>query len=207
MVAFADLKKHHFYYHLLHPVPFYRDHSINIMSCEELSPSGEQEQGVSFIDPCSRPNVLGWPARAIVAMLPAGISNIVSIRQKIKYLIKVEIEDKTGKEPLVTGWERNEKGQVAPRMVDLSPLMDKKQLAKEASDLNLKLIKWRLLPTLDLDKFSRQRVLLLGSGTLGCNVSRSLLVRKPSILNHTSYCFIGLFRVGDLNTLHLLIVE
>jgi ubiquitin-like modifier-activating enzyme ATG7 len=36
-------------------------------------------------------------------------------------------------------------------------------------------MKWRVAPDLDLGKISRARYLLLGSGTLGCNVARLLV--------------------------------
>jgi ubiquitin-like modifier-activating enzyme ATG7 len=45
-----------------------------------------------------------------------------------------------------------------------------------SENLFLKLIRWRQAPSIDLDKFTALRVLLVGSGTLGCNLARALLV-------------------------------
>lgn len=56
------------------------------------------------------------------------------------------------------------------------------RLADQAVDLNLKLMRWRILPALDLEKVANTRCLLLGAGTLGCYVARTLMVRPPSFL-------------------------
>ena len=80
--------------------------------------------------------------------------------------------------------------------------MDPRRLAETSVDLNLKLMRWRLLPALDTDRLFAAKCLLLGSGesnstlqwaspkeartlsrlwalsnpgTLGCNVARGLL--------------------------------
>jgi ubiquitin-like modifier-activating enzyme ATG7 len=51
------------------------------------------------------------------------------------------------------------------------------RLADTSVDLNLKLMRWRVMPSLDLDRIKKTKCLLLGAGTLGCYVARSLLVR------------------------------
>jgi hypothetical protein len=64
------------------------------------------------------------------------------------------------------------------------------RLADQAVDLNLKLMRWRIMPSLDLEKISSTRCLLLGAGTLGCYVSRALMVGQiawPLLISGLGY--------------------
>ena len=75
----------------------------------------------------------------------------------------------------VVGWELNPRGRAGPRRVDLGESMDPTRLAVAAAELNLKLMRWRLLPELDLERVTKTKCLLIGAGTLGCAVARTLL--------------------------------
>ena len=48
-------------------------------------------------------------------------------------------------------------------------------IVENAADLNLKLMKWRQAPSLDLEILQKTSCLLLGSGSLGCQVARNLV--------------------------------
>lgn len=99
--------------------------------------------------------------------------------------------------PKVTGWERNAAGKVTSKIANLGEYMDPQRsrnqhllsyapliligynrLADQAVDLNLKLIKWRIAPELNLEKIKSTSCLLLGAGTLGSYVARNLMVCK-----------------------------
>lgn len=89
--------------------------------------------------------------------------------------------------PKVTGWERNEHNKLISRTVDLAAYMDPSKLADQAIDLNLKLIKWRISPSIDLDAIKHTSCLLLGAGTLGSYVARGLMgwgVRKITFVDN-----------------------
>ncbi|KAI5368827.1 Ubiquitin-like modifier-activating enzyme [Alternaria alternata] len=103
-----------------------------------------------------------------------------------------ESRPRTPKLPKVTGWERTEAGKLTSRNVDLSEYMDERKLADQAVDLNLKLIKWRIAPTIDLDVIKNCKCLLLGAGTLGTYVSRTLMgwgVRKITFIDNATVSF------------------
>jgi ubiquitin-like modifier-activating enzyme ATG7 len=89
--------------------------------------------------------------------------------------------------PKVVGWERNDRQKLTGRMADLTEYMDPKKLADQSVDLNLKLMKWRISPNLNLEKIKNTKCLLLGAGTLGSYVARNLLgwgVRKITFVDN-----------------------
>jgi ubiquitin-like modifier-activating enzyme ATG7 len=89
--------------------------------------------------------------------------------------------------PKVTGWERNEHNKLVSRSVDLASYLDPARLADQAVDLNLRLIKWRISPSIDLETIKHTSCLLLGAGTLGSYVARNLMgwgVRKITFVDN-----------------------
>ncbi|KAI5570817.1 hypothetical protein BDE02_11G053500 [Populus trichocarpa] len=73
--------------------------------------------------------------------------------------------------PNAVGWERNT-NKLVSRCINLAKSMDPTRLAVSAADLNLKLMRWRALPSLNFDELSSVKCLLIGAGTLGCQVAR-----------------------------------
>ena len=64
---------------------------------------------------------------------------------------------------------------MGPRQCNLKSQLDDRELAGESADLNLKLMRWRAIPELNTDMLQKTKVLLLGAGTLGCHVARTLM--------------------------------
>lgn len=142
-----------------------------------------------FADPSSFDHP-GWPLRTfllfLTTLMPAYCGNwinIMSIRQKkgrnlnqsILFRIKLPSTVPEPQNIKWGGWEKNTQGHLVPRFVSLEKSMDPLQLAKASINLNLKLMKWRLLPTLNLEKIQHVKCLLVGAGTLGCGIARGLL--------------------------------
>lgn len=73
------------------------------------------------------------------------------------------------------GWEPDSHGRMCPRRVDLRAAFDTRTIADQAARLNLELMRWRMLPELDLDGLGGLKCLLIGAGTLGCHVARDLV--------------------------------
>lgn len=95
----------------------------------------------------------------------------------LSYTVKLALQDLFDRHEVakVTGWERTLQGKLGPKLADLGQLINPQQLAGQAVDLNIKLMKWRVAPQLNLDIVKDQKVLLLGAGTLGSYVARILM--------------------------------
>lgn len=105
------------------------------------------------------------------------ISLLVYRNNGKSFLMKLTLDSTVHelKNPKITGWERTIQGKLGPKLADLGSLINPKELASQAVDLNLKLMKWRVAPELNLDVIKEQKVLLLGAGTLGSYVSRAIM--------------------------------
>lgn len=66
--------------------------------------------------------------------------------------------------PEAVGWELNPKQKLGPRITDLGASLDPVRLAESAADLNVRLMKWRAAPSLDIDRLAAAKCLLLGAG-------------------------------------------
>uniref|UniRef100_A0A671VY63 Ubiquitin-like modifier-activating enzyme ATG7 n=1 Tax=Sparus aurata TaxID=8175 RepID=A0A671VY63_SPAAU len=147
---------------------------------------------VGVYDPCTLSQHPGWPLRNLLVLLAYRWGSMLdtvevlcfrdrtlqgsrSIQHSLIFQIKLPELPLNSACPKSVGWEKNPKGAMGPRMVNLSECMDPKRLAESSVDLNLKLMRWRLVPSLDLDKVVTTKCLLLGAGTLGCNVARTLM--------------------------------
>ncbi|KAJ3196423.1 Autophagy protein 7, partial [Irineochytrium annulatum] len=119
---------------------------------------------VGFADPSSLRTNPGWPLRNFLVYLrkALGVKSVTVVcyrevagKGDISPSIVLGV-DLAGEEldsvPKAVGWEKNPAGKLGPRLADLAPLMDPKRLADTAVDLNLKLMRWRILPDLQLEK-------------------------------------------------------
>ncbi|PKU72496.1 Ubiquitin-like modifier-activating enzyme atg7 [Dendrobium catenatum] len=149
-----------------------------------------------FYDPCNLPSNPGWPLRNFLAF--------ICLRWKIENIQFLCYRERRGLAdlelslvgeavvllpqdwrspccvPKAVGWE------LKPKLMNLAASMDPKRLAVSAADLNLKLMRWRTLPSLDINILSSVKCLLLGAGTLGCQVARMLMawgIRRITLLD------------------------
>eukprot|EP00043_Microstomoeca_roanoka_P004172 m.48011 g.48011 ORF g.48011 m.48011 type:complete len:677 (-) comp12369_c0_seq2:92-2122(-) len=166
-----------------------------VLPLSALTPAMFDDKSIffGFADPCGMETYPGWPLRNFLALLShhggankeirvlcfrhrtlAGVTDISFSR-----IISTRLPEFDFSSPdqcsHVKGLEKTAKGRLGPRFCNLSGSMDPSRLAETAVDLNLKLMRWRLMPDVQLEQISQTRCLLLGAGTLGCNVARALL--------------------------------
>jgi ubiquitin-like modifier-activating enzyme ATG7 len=163
------------------------------------------DQFVAFVDPSTYPDNPGWMLRNYLILIKKWklskvqilcYRDIQSKRHEARSLVMILETDSNAplatEMPKVTGWERNAAGKLTPNVTNLNQYMDPTQLAEQAVDLNLKLMKWRIAPDLNLDKIKESKCLLLGAGTLGTYVSRLLMgwgVRKITLIDNANVSF------------------
>jgi len=176
-------------------VDFESANVLNLKSAVDAYNSNKGRVIFAYLDQNSQSNNPGWPLRNFLALLSLKCKRdndphkveVLSFRdqyhsgsRKIDNSLVYEIElaqlSAQDEERVNTvGWERNEKNQLHPRVVNMSGSMNSEKLAESAVNLNLKLMKWRVMPDIDLDVVKGCKCLLLGAGTLGCNVARCLM--------------------------------
>jgi len=182
-----------------------KSQGLQMLPLSHIGSDGFDSALICVMDPSSSPHHPGWPIRTLFAalvhshsaLLQRGVQ-VVALRMIAKEgritaahspLISVQLQGDPPPPsmPTVVGWEKNAKGQMGPRHANMRSSMDPVKLAEASVDLNLKLMKWRLVPDLDLEKIKATKCLLLGAGTLGCGVARGLLgwgVRHITLLDN-----------------------
>ncbi|KAK2800332.1 Autophagy protein 7 [Emmonsiellopsis sp. PD_5] len=164
-----------------------------------------EDRFICFADPSNYPDAPGWMLRNLLVLVRQRWNlhevqilryrDVQSRRDQGRSIIIRLKSEPTRPEvamPKVTGWERNASGKLTGRITNLAENMDPKRLADQSVDLNLKLMKWRISPNLDLDKVKGTKCLLLGAGTLGSYVARNLLgwgVRKITFVDNGTVSF------------------
>lgn len=162
----------------------------------------QEDRYICFVDPSTHPEGPSWPLRNLLILIRQRYRltkvKILCYRdtwakrhEAKSVILPLEMDAVDNMEisemPKVTGWERSRNGKLQAQLANLGEYMDPARLADSSVDLNLKLMKWRLAPDLDLDGIKNTKCLLLGAGTLGGYVSRNLLgwgVRKITFVDY-----------------------
>ncbi|XP_018008071.1 ubiquitin-like modifier-activating enzyme ATG7 isoform X2 [Hyalella azteca] len=142
-------------------------------------------------DPSSIGGVPGWPLRNLLTLAhlqwPSHSSHkVLCLRMSVRrgersvshsLIFRVRLEPRENATDLTpcVGWEKDGAGNLAPIKLDLSASMDPEKVCDSACELTLQLMRWRVAPALDTHALQKTRCLLLGAGTLGCNVARALM--------------------------------
>ncbi|KAI7999501.1 Ubiquitin-like modifier-activating enzyme atg7 [Camellia lanceoleosa] len=178
-ISFADLKKWTFHYWFAFPslslgppatlvdlrpasqcLSLEEVESVST-TCNEWCSSKATAVSIWLLRPMSSSSNPGWPLCNFVAF-------IYSRWNLERWKDSLHI-------PNAVGWELN-RGKKLLRCISLAKSMDPTSvgsLAILAVDLNLKLMRWRALPSMDLNTFSATKCLLLGACTLRCQTLAS----------------------------------
>ena len=103
-----------------------------------------------------------WSCPCLLILLMLPLPKPLPLFMPLAFLCLLSLPLQSPQEPAmpgVVGWEKNTKGQPGPRMANMRASMDPAKLAENSVDLNLKLMKWRLVPGLDLDRIKATRCL------------------------------------------------
>ncbi|ORY64969.1 E1-like activating enzyme [Pseudomassariella vexata] len=167
----------------------------------------DEDRYVAFVDPSTYEEHPAWPLRNLLVLVRQRFHltkvqvlcyrEIQARRHEARSIIlplSIDPVDnlETSEMPKVVGWERNPAGKLSPRSVSLAESMDPARIADQSVDLNLKLMKWRIAPDLNLEAIKDTKCLLLGAGTLGSYVSRNLMgwgVRKITFVDYGAVSF------------------
>ncbi|KAI0005639.1 E1-like protein-activating [Xylariaceae sp. FL0662B] len=167
----------------------------------------QADRYVAFVDPSTYEEHPAWPLRNLLVLVRQRFHltqvqilcyrDIQSRRHEARSIVLPLAMDpveniETSEMPKATGWERNPAGKLLARSVSLAESMDPSRLADQSVDLNLKLMKWRISPDLNLDIIKNTKCLLLGAGTLGSYISRNLMgwgVRKITFVDYGAVSF------------------
>lgn len=189
LLTFVDLKKYTFTYIVGSPtfvpnIPFEFTSIEHDITYEEINLNSGWElrfNNNSYISTnCEVTESLAfeWNIRNFLAFLSITNDNIgeektfcnimCKTSSNKKMLFKFDIPKYSYEKFRIIGWEKQ-------KICDLSSLLDISKIVSQANDLNLKLMKWKMWETLDTEKISNTRCLLLGAGTLGCSIARLLL--------------------------------
>uniref|UniRef100_A0A915LL84 Ubiquitin-like modifier-activating enzyme Atg7 N-terminal domain-containing protein n=1 Tax=Meloidogyne javanica TaxID=6303 RepID=A0A915LL84_MELJA len=173
--------------------PFILTNDQKALKLEELI---EQKSPDDFLfvfpNPSEVQEKFGWPLRNLLAAIAylkptwskLRVFSLTRLYQNsfISTLFWDIIKNEIETIPKCVGWERTSSDKLIYRSVDLKFMLDpinvgfhQIDIMEQSVDLNLKLIRWRQAPSISLDKFTSLRILLVGAGTLGCNIARALL--------------------------------
>ena len=160
--------------------------------CYHLNLGGKKVNILSYrpkhLRRLDQPDRADGEKETVGAVDPDGESIILELLVPLKEDYEWEAAAGNAKaENKVVGWELNARNKPGPRWVNLRPLLDSNHLAVQAADLNLKLMKWRMIPDLKIDDLQKTKVLMIGAGTLGCSVARTLIgwgVRNMKIVDY-----------------------